>query len=319
MTGPAARIPLPALLGAVALAASAASFTACSIVAAVDAAGPGGSDVVNPHDAGASDGTAVDSGAPEAAVDGTAASPYQGNPLCRASTSMGCYPDNPVSSMTANACGPSAAMVDSGTMLACHVQPGAQGPLPVCSAAGSGTSGSMCSASTDCASGFECVAHPGSGTGECRHYCCGGQSRCSSGDDGGSSEFCDIQSAVPSQTRVPVCMAVRSCALLNDQGPDAQANCAAPGTGTCCGQGETCSIVSDNGTTSCVAAGTVPVGGGCDTDDCAADLVCLGPPGQRSCYQLCLVMASASACPNGQMCKGGWPLFQKDSRAGICQ
>jgi hypothetical protein len=291
----------------VAMTACAVSLTACSISFIADnASGPSGSDVVNPRDAGPNDAT-VDSGAPEAAAaDGTAASTYQGNPLCKASRLLGCYPDDTLSPMTANTCGPIAGLNDSGAMLACHVEPGAQGPHAVCLPAGTGRSGSACAAPTDCASGFECVG--GGPMNVCRPYCCGGQDRCAS-DDAGTGEFCDIQSAVPSQTSVPVCMPVRPCTLLND---------ADAAHADCMHRSETCSVVSDDGVTSCVSVGPVPVGGGCDTDHCAADLVCLGTPGQRRCYQLCLTMGGTSDCPSTQTCKGGLPLFP-DPRVGICQ
>jgi hypothetical protein len=76
--------------------------------------------------------------------------------------------------------------------------------------------------------------------------------------------------------------------------------------------------VSDDGATSCVSVGSVAAGADCDTQHCAADLVCLGTPGQRRCYQLCLTAGGAYDCPSSQTCTGGLPLFP-DTRVGICQ
>jgi hypothetical protein len=216
--------------------------------------------------------------------------------------------------MTANACAPDGGPPDGGTILGCHVEPAAMGPHAVCLPAGTGTSGSTCTGPADCAPGLECVASKGGGMGECRPYCCAGQNVCATTtDDAGSSAFCDIQTAVAAQTSVPVCMPVHSCKLLSD---DAHGACATPGT--CCASNETCAVVTDDGATSCVAVGTVAAGADCDTEHCAADLVCLGIPGQRRCYQLCLTAGGGGYdCPSGLTCTGGLPLFP-DTRVGIC-
>jgi hypothetical protein len=288
-------------------AAASAWLTACAISLNTEMSVAGEPTVLNPHDASTND-ASFDIG--EATADSTAASTSQGNPLCNASRSIGgCYPDDLVSPMTANACTPDGGLADSGTMLACHVQPGAQGiPQAVCLSAGTGTDGTACSSPSDCAPGFECVVGR-QATASCRPYCCSGQDRCAS-DDAGTGEFCDIQLAVSTQTSVPVCMPIHGCTLMND-GNDARASA--------CNYDETCTIVSDHGATSCVAVGKAAAGESCDTDHCGANLACLGTLGQRHCYQLCLTMGSASQCPSSQMCKGGWPLFPNDTNVGLCQ
>jgi hypothetical protein len=75
--------------------------------------------------------------------------------------------------------------------------------------------------------------------------------------------------------------------------------------------------VRENGETSCVAVGPAKAGDLCDEDHCGRDLVCLGTPGERRCYQLCHT-AAAAECSSSQACKGGLPLFP-DSAIGICQ
>jgi hypothetical protein len=267
-----------------------------------------GSPPLNARDASASD-AGVEAGSADATTDGAATPAFQGNPLCHASRAIGaCYPDDPITPITATACNEDGGGGDSGAGLACHVS--SSGSLPVCLPAGHGMDGDPCMASTDCAGGFECA-----GSGTCRPYCCSGLSRCAAGDDaGGTGEFCDIQQATGTGgTEVPVCMPIRSCNLL-DQLTHLDG-------GSQCGSDETCAVVrGDNGATSCVAIGTAMVGDPCDTEHCAAGLVCLGTS-QRKCYELCLTPPSVAPavppCPAGLTCKGGQPLFP-DLAVGIC-
>jgi hypothetical protein len=77
--------------------------------------------------------------------------------------------------------------------------------------------------------------------------------------------------------------------------------------------------VRENGATSCVAIGAQKEGEACDTAHCAANLVCLGTPGERTCFQLCHILTGAECSASQQQtCKGGLPLFQ-DNSIGICQ
>jgi hypothetical protein len=180
--------------------------------------------------------------------------------------------------------------------LACHVESDADGGYATCTPAGDRKGGDMCSAPTDCAAKFECVD-----TGTCREYCCAGESECD------SLHFCDIQLvAVKAQTKVPVCMPIEppgGCTLLGS-------TCPQPDT-------QTCSIVRSTGATACVAIGPGMVGDECDDQHCGRDLVCLGTPGQRRCYQLCEVAKPSERCSPQQTCVSPLPLFQ-DNTIGFC-
>ena len=222
-----------------------------------------------------------------------------GNPLCSQIVGSECVPD------TATGCGPrgqgdagfEAVDVDGDAPqpnhgMACHVVPVDGGAAPLCSAAGQGEDGAECIQSADCAVGFECVGSPG----QCRRYCCNGQDSC--GGDG--RQFCDIQARAEQGNKVPVCMPVRSCALL----------------GSGCPQGQTCAIVLEDGTTSCVGIGSAQAGESCEEEHCAENLTCLGQRERRRCYKLCEKTASM-ACSNDERCKGAAPLFQ-DPGVGIC-
>jgi len=248
----------------------------------------------------------------DAAVEAQTLAPtLQGSPLCNAPLTGSCYPDDPT---TAMACGLApdggafnAAAGYDNAALACRVvatAPDATGAAqaPACSPAGNAGDGSWCKSSNECQAGFDCV-----GAGTCQHYCCSGNTEC--GPElpvAVANEFCDIQATTQTTgVEIPVCMPIHppgGCQLL-----DADA----------CPTTETCSVVRDDGSTSCVAIGGAEAGQPCDKDHCAASLVCLGTLGSRTCYQLCETQ-TGSQCSTAQQCKGGLPLFP-DPTIGICQ
>lgn len=202
---------------------------------------------------------------------------------------------------------PSAGYGDA--VLACRVQPSSAetsndlGTPVACSVAGSGAEGSACMAATDCAAGFDCV-----GMGTCRHYCCAGNSECT------SQEFCDIQPlATADTTRIPVCMPIVPCSLASAVVASGMAGSSCPDPN---GPPETCAIVREDGTTGCVEVGDRTAGESCDTGHCEAGLVCLGALNARLCYALCDTMSPQCTAP--QTCQGGLPLFQ-DPTVGVCR
>jgi hypothetical protein len=82
-----------------------------------------------------------------------------------------------------------------------------------------------------------------------------------------------------------------------------------------CGDKETCAIVTDKGDTGCVPKGNANVGDPCDQEHCAADLTCLGSPGDRVCYKLC--KTEGSDCGPMQKCTTG-SVFT-DTSFGVCK
>ncbi len=181
------------------------------------------------------------------------------------------------------------------SLLSCHVvamnDDGGYDLAPTCTPSGTGHNGASCTASSDCASGFECVGQPGT----CRKYCCD--------TDCKDQTFCDIQYETDDEkVKVPVCEPVKSCTLLNSAND--------------CSADETCTVVDESGTTSCVATGPALVGESCDIVHCATNLVCLGDLNARKCYQLC--STAAASCPSGLTCMSSAPLF-KQPDVGVCQ
>jgi hypothetical protein len=161
--------------------------------------------------------------------------------------------------------------------------------------AGLGLDGALCHDGNDCAPGYECVGDAGAAT-VCRHYCCAGNSACR------VDQFCDIQQTAGGLAmNVPVCMPVRQCDLLQP---------------LACPANQTCAVVREDGSKSCVALGDAMTGQSCETEHCAAGLMCLGATA-RTCYALCQVNLPGQ-CPAAQSCKGGPPLFL-DPGVGVCQ
>ncbi len=220
-----------------------------------------------------------------------------GNALCNANPLTGCYPDT-----TYDACdlptdgGAPDASADGGMHYpgSCHVVTEGTEVVTVCLPSKlQGMYASTCTQSTDCAPGWECMSG-----GTCRHYCCGGNSACS------DNQFCDVQpTAMDPNTRVPVCLAEFPCTLLD---PDS------------CLSGQQCSVVKEDGTTSCVTLGPQGDGQSCEVEHCQAGFVCLGTMGNRACAPLCSTVAATNPCTGGRSCIGTLPLF-KDATVGACQ
>jgi hypothetical protein len=305
--------PSTRLSAVVSLIAGCAVFVvACNATSDVGAFGGGYEDAgLMPYSPDASD-----AGAPETSVMDvqTAVTPVvMGNPLCQYSTSGSlCSPDSfSVCAPTGSGAPADAGLADAyggyAAVFGCHVAPAmvavpdatsaalltTPAVAPACLPAGLGVDGVPCDSPSDCAPGYECV---GTNHGACRHYCCGSSTPACL-----LSDFCDVQQTVQApMLTVPVCMPIQPCQLLPNS----------------CPSNETCAVVREDGTKSCVAVGNATAGQSCDTQHCASGLVCLGTTGARTCYTLCAMKANSCTAP--QTCKGGPPLFV-DPGVGICE
>ena len=158
--------------------------------------------------------------------------------------------------------------------------------MGVCAPTGHSASGGPCQSAADCNDGLGCVAV--SGAGVCRPYCCGSLEAC------GKGTFC---TPLPMKERfdrpIPVCTPVTPCELFT----------------TSCPNGDTCTIVRADGTTSCAPKGT---GKSCDPCPCGSGYMCSAT---GVCQKLCHTTPT-NECGAGSTCQGGSANFP--SGVGIC-
>ncbi len=218
------------------------------------------------------------------------------NPKVASST-----PDNPAACLADG--GTSTSYDGGGTTnggdLACRViLPPNEPEMVKCVEAGAHGDGASCATGADCLAGFECVGTPG----VCRHYCCD-ETACSQYLTSTTNKyFCDVQAQTAAPTvLVPVCMVAQPCNLLENG----------------CGDGMTCTLVDplNSDLTSCVMVGDAQVGDSCEIQHCAANMICVGAYGQRTCRQLC---NATHLCTYPQQCDGQWSQLSKFN-VGICQ
>jgi hypothetical protein len=140
-----------------------------------------------------------------------------------------------------------------------------------------------CQTGADCAAGLGCAATEGMG-GVCRQYCCGNVEDCAPGT------YCDARPMAESAGSdapidIPVCSPATNCELLNE---------------SACPAGKTCTIVREDGTTSCVEPGAGRANEACP---CAPGFVCSMLTNQ--CKKLCRIDNGLQECGMGAKCQGG--------------
>lgn len=228
---------------------------------------------------------------------------FRGSPLCHINTGT-CDPDddgtktitagNASTTPCAQPPNPDASIV--GDPKGCRLS--GMNATPACLDANrENTDGTKCETGADCAPGFDCVMT--NDVGYCRRYCCSGS--CGTyRSQNGAETFCDVQRLQGGTTKAPVCMPIKTCKLFTDNE---------------CAGNETCSVVTDDGTTGCVANGNANVGQSCDQEHCSTGLTCLGQAGSRKCLQLCKTKNGPTCAPN-QVCKTS-PIFP-DPTIGFC-
>jgi hypothetical protein len=234
----------------------------------------------------------------------TPANPRRGSTLCSVPTAGArCWPDDP--GVPSTACltevmerfdGGVPPSFDAGAVaeepgsLACHVRKSASGVTQQCDVPGAGKAGAPCQTADECGSGLDCVGSPG----RCRAYCCAYE--CSD-----PQTHCGLEALVDGSHTVPVCLPTVPCRLLSND----------------CGSKRTCTVVTNDGTTSCVDVGGAKAGESCEEQRCEGGLACLGQPGGRRCFRLCRV-DDGSSCSRQQRCKGSVQLFN-DPNIGVCE
>lgn len=181
---------------------------------------------------------------------------------------------------------------DGSPLVSCQIVPTENGASAQCLKPGSFQTGDPCTRASDCAPGLGC-ALTGSSVGSCRPYCCGAVEACP------EDTYCapapmadDTMNAAP--LAIPVCIPATECTLLDD---------------TSCTEGLTCTLVREDGTTSCVEPGAGLLDDPCP---CAAGYLCVAA--FKKCLALC--HTGGSDCPDGMFCQGGADSFPDG--IGVC-
>lgn len=165
--------------------------------------------------------------------------------------------------------------------LGCQVSADGEHPSSVCAPVGGSAFNGPCQSAADCAEGLGCVvsADPMEPMlGLCRPYCCGDWEDCP------QATYCAPRPQAERPDRLaPVCISVVPCQLLTDGA---------------CPEGQMCTVVRADGSTSCIPKGT---GRLCDACPCAPGHVCSG---EGKCQKLCHT-DSTDECGAGSICAGG--------------
>ena len=163
-------------------------------------------------------------------------------------------------------------------------------PAARCLPAGDGDDAKPCLSGSDCQPGFACV---GEGPGQCRRYCCSGQSSC------GDHQHCTVEPLVLTPAgegfEVPVCMPVIDCSLA-EPFPCKEGTCSCPPESACV-------VIGSQGTTSCVPTSSLPPSGEGETGmpcPCARGFIC--SQAAKECVKLCQVEARDLYC-DGARCQ----------------
>lgn len=215
--------------------------------------------------------------------------------LCGGSTAI-CVPGP-----TSNECAPGGnpnlggGPPDGGSKLTCQLVPGENGTVQAkCNMAGSAGEGDPCKQATDCGVGLGCGETDVTNVkGVCRQYCCGDPEACP------EKTHCVPTAMAEGGGDVPLCVQVKKCELLNDA--------------AWCSPGETCTIVREDGTTSCAPEPPADQAGHLgDSCPCAAGFTCSNATGK--CLKLCHV--NTDECGAGIDCQGGTKPYPKG--IGVC-
>lgn len=166
-------------------------------------------------------------------------------------------------------------------------------PEAACRATGPRQVNEPCNSVADCDAGLGCVLT--SGGQQCRAYCCGDAEECA------EKTYCaPSPMAEDPSVKIPTCAPASACQLLDDT------SCCAGGTCEL-----TCSVVRDDGTTSCVPPGTGMLADPCP---CAAGYICSKLTNE--CKKLCKIGQEATDCEGGGKCQGATASLPAD--IGIC-
>jgi hypothetical protein len=172
---------------------------------------------------------------------------------------------------------------------------------PMCGPAGGFGAEGPCQSVSDCLEGHGCVLNE-TQTGTCRQYCCGHIEDCAQGTYCQPRPMLEAATAGVNDVLIPVCIPATGCELLSSD----------------CGDDLACTIVREDGTTSCVEPGTGVAGDECwciaGDCSCASGFVC--SLFSNECKKLCHLGMDHEDCGEDATCQGGSMAYPPDF--GIC-
>jgi hypothetical protein len=227
-----------------------------------------------------------------------------------------CVPDDPSECLLVDGGRPDVGAGDdvdgaldgSATKLGCRVVRGSSNVESACAPAGIAPESSFCSSDADCAPGLACVG--AGGTGICLRFCC----KAASPSDPicPSTHYCvPLLLAARPVDKVPVCAKLDNCTLLEDP------------SSKCTAGKSSCTVVRNDGGTTCV-----PIGAGGECDDCTisgcqANFACVGSADNRRCRKLCHAGSDSECdskrCESVSTIPTGFGLCAVGSDAGACK
>ncbi len=162
-----------------------------------------------------------------------------------------------------------------GMIISCQLVTEGNKAVATCGPVGEFGQGNPCETAAHCGAGLGCVTTPSGAV--CRPYCCDKLEDCP------SDTYCAPLPMAEATVKIPVCVPVKKCMPLDD---------------STCDPGQTCTIVRDDGTTSCVDLGAGLRGESCP---CASGFVCSQI--NNTCLKLCNLGNDADCM--GGTCQGG--------------
>ena len=172
---------------------------------------------------------------------------------------------------------PNMSSSSGGSIIACQLVPVDSKVVAQCNPVGIYGVGDPCENVTYCGAGLGCVTNTSGGV--CREYCCGVVEDCP------TDTYCATVRMTEATSKIPVCIPVTKCTLLDN---------------SICKNGQVCTIVRDDGTTSCIDAGPGQLGQACP---CADGYVCSKI--NNTCLKLCHIGKDAVDCAGGGTCQSG--------------
>jgi hypothetical protein len=187
---------------------------------------------------------------------------------------------------------------DAPSLLACRVVRSDNKVMAACAPAGKAIEDELCSGDEVCGPGLACIGDE-PGIGRCLRYCCKAALAPAAPDPAGTHYCTPKRLAGRTEDKVPVWVKLDNCTLLQDE--------------LQCPKNTACTVVTNDGKTTCVPRGTGREGARCEVEPCDQGYVCMGTT-ERRCRKIC-VLKTGAGCADAAVCQA---LPTMPTGFGIC-